>query len=99
MIETSHAAVLRTGNRADLPPVAEIGAMLLPAILLAIALSLAGSKAASAQSYDPDVGSGNIAHVDGGGAAGYDGGYSGYAESEPGWTGRVHPYERPRHRR
>jgi hypothetical protein len=71
-------------------------ASLLKAVLLAATLSLAMATASSAQSYDPDLGSGNIARrgfTYGGGVR-----YGGWARGV--WGHRAeYRHHRPRHHR
>jgi hypothetical protein len=60
------------------------------AMLLAAALSLAGVATAAAQSYDPDLGSGNIARTYGG--ARY------FGHINPAWRASVYHRRHVRHR-
>jgi hypothetical protein len=60
------------------------------AMLLAAALSLTGVTAAGAQSYDPDIGSGNIARS--------YGGVRYFHRINPAWRASVHHRRHARHR-
>lgn len=60
------------------------------AMLLAAALSLTGVTTAAAQSYDPDIGSGNIARSYGG--ARY------FGRINPAWRASIHHQRHARHR-
>jgi hypothetical protein len=65
---------------------------LVTTMLLAAALSLTAITTSSAQSYDPDIGSGNIARVPGGGRY--------FGRVNPAWRASVyHHHRRARHHR